>query len=291
MELLPRNEAILKRRFPEVLRRIREGSYEKSDYVWEKGALVKYSGTEGTRYIYGNRDPEGLIDRWVSSLNIQKGGCYACCGIGTGLHLEGLLKEASKDAHFFVVEKDLGWLKEVLSQYDISELLDDKRLTLSSGEVNEKMFHGLHEWHLHLLKDVGVILYAPLFEIGKSYYNKALKEFVRYLGAARNLHQTNIWDSGLWQETTFKNLKYFLKAPDVGVMRDVFKDLPVVLVAAGPSLDDSLDFLKKAKEKAVIVCVNSAYRTLIKNGIRPHITIAADPRERAMRGILLKGFI
>jgi hypothetical protein len=54
------------------------------------------------------------------------------------------------------------------------------------------------------------------------------------------------------------------------------KDVPAVIVAAGPSLDKNCRWLKLAERSMVIICVDTALKTLIKNGVRPHFVVALD---------------
>jgi hypothetical protein len=73
-------------------------------------------------------------------------------------------------------------------------------------------------------------------------------------------------------------------SPDVGELKDQFKDVPFILIGAGPSLDESIDFLKKVQDKAIIVASNSPYRKLINSGIRPHLVVTADPMKPTLAG-------
>jgi len=73
-------------------------------------------------------------------------------------------------------------------------------------------------------------------------------------------------------------------APDVGELKDKFQDIPFILVGAGPSLDESIDFLKQVQNKAIIVTSNSPFRKLINSGIRPHLVVTADPMEPTLAG-------
>ena len=77
-----------------------------------------------------------------------------------------------------------------------------------------------------------------------------------------------------------------MSAPDVSVLNNLLKGMPIVLIAAGPSLDESLEFLKSIKDRSILICVNTAFRALFKAGIKPHFTIAADPRDSTYNGYL-----
>lgn len=55
-----------------------------------------------------------------------------------------------------------------------------------------------------------------------------------------------------------------------------------VVVAAGPSLDSNVDFIKESKGKRIIIAVNTVVKRLIKEGIEPDIVAVIDPNEGIM---------
>lgn len=58
---------------------------------------------------------------------------------------------------------------------------------------------------------------------------------------------------------------------------------PFVLVAAGPSLDKNLAYLKDYQDKCVIICAEVILFKLIENGIRPDYVVTIDPSEQFTR--------
>ena len=62
-------------------------------------------------------------------------------------------------------------------------------------------------------------------------------------------------------------------------MRGAFRDIPVIICGAGPSLNHSFPFLKKMKEKALLFAGGSAITALGQQGISPHLGFAIDPNE------------
>ena len=48
--------------------------------------------------------------------------------------------------------------------------------------------------------------------------------------------------------------------------------------------DESIEFLRSAQDKAIIVASNSPYRKLINQGIKPHLVVTADPLSPTLAG-------
>ena len=53
-------------------------------------------------------------------------------------------------------------------------------------------------------------------------------------------------------------------------------DIPAIVVSAGPSLNKNIVELRKAKNKAFIVAVDTAVKPLVKAGIIPDLYVVVD---------------
>jgi len=74
-----------------------------------------------------------------------------------------------------------------------------------------------------------------------------------------------------------KNLEYIIKTRKVRYLKDRFKGYTGIIVGAGPSLDKNILYLNKIKNRAIIICVDTALKPLLKAGIQPHFIVVADP--------------
>lgn len=59
----------------------------------------------------------------------------------------------------------------------------------------------------------------------------------------------------------------------------------VIVVAAGPSLDDNLDFLRENLGKKTIIVVGTVFKKLLGQEIRPDMVVISDPQERTYQQI------
>ena len=53
-------------------------------------------------------------------------------------------------------------------------------------------------------------------------------------------------------------------------------DVPVVIVSGGPSLDKNIKLLPLCKDKAIIICVDSMLKKVMKLGIKPEFVVITD---------------
>lgn len=58
-----------------------------------------------------------------------------------------------------------------------------------------------------------------------------------------------------------------------------------VVIAAGPSLDETIDFIKESKRKRTIIAVGTVFKKLIEMDIIPDMVVVLDPQERTYKQI------
>lgn len=76
---------------------------------------------------------------------------------------------------------------------------------------------------------------------------------------------------------TIGNIPAIVGGSDVRALTDAFRGLPAVLVAAGPSLDNVIDDLRRTRSKAVVFATDTAFRSLLVNGLDPQFVVGLDP--------------
>ncbi|MGN4935622.1 6-hydroxymethylpterin diphosphokinase MptE-like protein [Aeromonas rivipollensis] len=64
-----------------------------------------------------------------------------------------------------------------------------------------------------------------------------------------------------------------------------YKELPVFIVGNGPSLDETIGYLKKYQDSAIIIACGSTVSALYKAGIKPDICVAVE-RTKSMADFL-----
>jgi hypothetical protein len=287
-KMLPKNEAVLKKRFPDAYIKIMEiGEKMPESFYYKdtsKGSQLFMVHGEYEYSPYGDSNPSKLIERWFANLNLVPESLYSLSGLGDGSHVRYFLENAGTGVNVLVAEKDPSLVRETLARFDLSDILSNERFLLGTGEPENQFFAPIQGAALTGVADINSLVYAPLHKVDEVYYDKVRNELVRQYLVIRPLMEVNVRTATNLQENTMRNLPHMINAPDVGELKDKFKDIPFILVGAGPSLDESVDFLREMQDKAIIVASNSPYRKLINNGIRPHLVVTADPMEPTLAG-------
>ena len=175
MRLLPKNEELLNSRFPHVFRRIIAVQNDLPNFdLSKKGAKfelsLKKEGHDIFPYGKGNEAP--LIQRWLKMIRVEPNNLYSITGFGLGHHVRAMLKKISPEHMVFVAEPNPRLLLEVFSQVDCSDILEDERFLLGTGEVDDDFFHPLQEAALMGVRNLLPTIYSPLHCIDEAYYDK-----------------------------------------------------------------------------------------------------------------------
>ena len=89
----------------------------------------------------------------------------------------------------------------------------------------------------------------------------------------RKISRNLIYDQ---QAHCFDNVGDHLRFPDISRIRNTMRGHSAILVAAGPDLENQLEFIRRNRSRALIISVNNALKPLVEAGIRPHLTVIND---------------
>jgi len=286
--MLKQNLDVLRARFPVVLQRILQiGSAQPESYSYDDSQSPPklYVKQGNTKYpAYGDLKKENLCKRWFGNLRLKSESLYVITGFGDGSHIRHFMNHSSKGTNFFVAEKEPSLLRETFARFDVSDILSNDRFMLGAGVCDDQFFKDLQGAAMLSVADVNSVIFSPFHKTDEAYYDKTRNEMVRQYLVIRPLMEVNLRTGINLQENTLENLPIMGSSPDIGELADKFQDVPFILIGAGPSLDESIDFLKKVQDKAIIVASNSPYRKLINSGIRPHLVVTADPMSPTLAG-------
>lgn len=82
----------------------------------------------------------------------------------------------------------------------------------------------------------------------------------------------------LWFRNSKRNISRSVVLESVNIYEKKAKNLPFVVLGAGPSLEKILPLLCELKNKVVTVCVDTALRACLRNNFEPDFIILTDPQ-------------
>ncbi|QQR81144.1 MAG: motility associated factor glycosyltransferase family protein [Deltaproteobacteria bacterium] len=204
-------------------------------------------------------------------------------GFGLGYILKELLNDFGQDAcHIAIVEHDLEVFWHALHIHDWADEIKGFRLEFFISMPLEELESALRIYmagqdRFSFHRTILPIYDKISMELSPNYY----LQFAEKLKLAANYYSINLLsppEEDTYQAFTnmIQNIPSSLDVPSMHLMQNAFKGFPGILVSTGPSLEGHLEFLKTVNNRAVIICADSALRTLIKNGIIPHFVASLE---------------
>lgn len=232
------------------------------------GALTLRVEREGKgKYYHSNKSPflEGLMlaNSWYS-YDYTK---YVIYGLGLGYHIDALalwdenidIEVYESDKNIYEICQRYGVLEELQKRPNVTVHYDSSFLELSARLENFQ-------------EDEVLVIHEPsLATLPTSSVKERMENyFVQYSSGQNQLKLLN----GNFRINTKK------VSENVDVLKDKIRGKNVYLVAAGPSLDKNYHQLKNVSANDVIISTGTAFRKLIKAGIRPDYVIEIDANRR-----------
>ncbi len=274
MKYLDHNISIIQYSNTPLFNKLTQIQTEEKDLTVSPSASGKITAQIDGKFIHSSRDPV------KEAKNITKHhlvpGVTTCVieGFGLGYYAEEVLL-ASATVQIIIIDPSLERFKQALAIRDLSALLASQQVTLLIGE-NAEVLAAI------LLKtnpgDIAVIRNRTLYMADTEYYKETESYISRYT-ARKQVNEATLKRFGqIWIRNLIYNMNIL---PESGALQDLenlFSPIPVLLLAAGPSLTAILPYLEELKEKLVIVAVDTVSEALVQYGITPDFLIVIDPQ-------------
>jgi hypothetical protein len=200
-------------------------------------------------------------------------------GFGLGYGAEAA-RTRFPDRPLLVIEPNTEVFRAALSSRDLSALLADRNIFLHVGSTAESLAPLLQS--LPLARP-GFMRLRPAVENDPGSY-RAAEEVVRSWLLRRDININTLNRFGrLWVRNLARNMGSFLEHPGVASLTGLFKGIPALVVAGGPSLDALSSSLLELSRHVLVIAVNTALKPCLEAGVEPDFTVVVDPQYWASR--------
>ncbi len=285
--LFVKNILAVEKRFPNLAERLKTIRLSKK-YLpvrAKSGGIVLNVFCNGKEYLLCSKyDPVKEASKLAATYDYAPTSDLVFSGFGCGYHILEVLKRKNSHGVIAVVEADIELFRHIIEYIDITPIVRDERIYLFVGESLNAVYDFLTNYALSILANsISLLEYPAAVRLAPSYY-EGLRKTVRdvYSWAKVNAN-TQISKSREFAGNVIANYGEMLENPGVASLFGLFKNIPVFVVSAGPSLDKNADYLKLVGDKGVIISVDSAFKGLVDRGIIPDIVVSIDFGERNKR--------
>ncbi|HHY91605.1 MAG TPA: motility associated factor glycosyltransferase family protein [Clostridiales bacterium] len=242
---------------------------------------LRYETEDGKRvYLHSQYNLQREWQMIEKDLDIgSKDAAYIVYGLGLGYHIKELKSRISSRSYIYVIEKNLDIVSTYMHTQDFSEIAmgniffffgnDEEILT----RINEKIFA------FNVMP-----LFGNLTNVILPSYRQIYGEWIhtiqkRILDAIRHAYfmlGNDMEDTIIGIKNNLENIDALLESPSIELLKDAYSNIPVIIVAAGPSLDKNIHELKHAQGKALIIATDAVLSTLKKHGVVPDGVVSIE---------------
>lgn len=242
-----------------------------------KKNLVKVKTKDIDTYLGSSFNHSREAERLFASCD-ENAGLVILLGIGN-LHLLSDIKKQFKELkHLIIVEPSIAIFNEIMKNISIRKIFSSFPTTNISIILNEEFEH-VNMFYRNFTSNspaesvavIAPVSYSRLFPL----YRNKISQFVETeAGQQKTSRVTRQFFRYMWHINEWRNLH--IDTARVSDLTSLFRKLPVIVVSAGPSLNNNIHLLKEVGNKAIIIAVGSAIKILHNKGIVPHLRFSIE---------------
>lgn len=206
-------------------------------------------------------------------------------GLGNGIFARALMEKMDDTSYLMIYEPSFDIFDHTLRNYDITDIISNERVLLFIEGINSDSFrrvsssftnitnlgsqiHCIHPRYDEIYAESAVKFYKDLKD---SYITERINT-----NTIKKLAKGNI-------DNLFNNMIYLRESSSLDAIKEKIPcDIPAIVVAAGPSVEENIENLKKVKGKAVIFAVDRIINYLLDHDVEPDFVVSIDPYKSVM---------
>ncbi|HWR45779.1 motility associated factor glycosyltransferase family protein [Sporomusa sp.] len=252
------------------------------DFSQVDGGVAEEFASNGSRDIYfchdekkyllhSSYDPIAEVNRIVHAVNKTKDYLFIVFGMGLGFHLLELKNKISQDTKVVIIEHNIDVVKYVLTHFDLSDIFKSGQFVLLFGDEQQigKMALYLPALNFYNLVHNIQVFTLPNYYVYGNQNMSALQNISKTLLNTVISFGNALDDQFVGFANMCHNTDAILKSNSVEEIKGKYKNVPAIIVAAGPSLDKNIQYLKEANGKALIIACDASMRACEKHGVQP----------------------
>ncbi|WP_288521792.1 6-hydroxymethylpterin diphosphokinase MptE-like protein [uncultured Brachyspira sp.] len=251
---------------------------KKSEYKIEKNADGFIIAYKNNRAVHSKYNIENECKRALEKINKNKN-LLIIYGYGLGYIIKYLIenienyfdKKILESLKIIVVVEDDYLFK--YSYYNIFNT-DKKNIFFIHAEDNIDYINKIVDYKN--INGVSLVLLPSLTKEEKDKANKFYEEILNNIEKEFSNIWTNLYFENIWTKNIILNSEYINKSSDISVFKNAFNGFNALLICPGPTLINYIEKIKTHRKNLIIICVDTSYSVLCKNGIIPDFIITVD---------------
>ena len=208
------------------------------------------------------------FEQSISSYNKDISDVFLIYGFATGDHIK-YIRNKYPDNMIVVYEPN----RELTDKYikKIKWIIDDKNITILSCD-KETLINTLkktiNEFNYKNSEFMFFSNYRDIYKEESKEYFEIVNNFITSLQMDLN---TKLKFQQRWFSNTIKIIPYVLKSCPADLYKNEFKNIPAVIVSAGPSLSKNIKKLKQVQNNRLILTGGRTLKALVEWKVKPDL--------------------
>lgn len=220
----------------------------------------------------------------LDTVPADSGGLAVVVGMGLGYGALLLMRERPVLEKLVILEPSEDLFYYAMQAVDLTPLFQSEKVVLCIGNIDWEFFKDTVR-SLAAHTDTYILRHQPSFAWKNELYKDTDQTAFGILNEL-NVAGGTATEYGLtFLENRLQNLTLARHSHPLAVLKDAFRGVPAVLVSSGPSLDESLPYLKTVADKCVLIAVDGALAPLLKENIVPDFVTAIDIKESSFEKV------
>lgn len=251
-----------------------------------EGRQVLYVINDGRQYQLDSLyESETMLTDWYSYMQND---CFVkqfvLFGFGNGMYVRKIIQECKDKYEIFVIELSITIFKEALQSFDVTDIFSNSRVQLYIEGLSEEEWSDFLYDHVDFSSLQGLLWgkymnYQVLFPTKEKQYFESIQLITNAILSSRHVQERY---GRTYYTNIFSNYPKFLHSYSLlSLYRNLPKNIPAVIVAAGPSLGKNIQELKQMKGKCLMIAADSALPALLKENIIPDLYVSVDGQKNS----------
>ena len=249
--------------------------------------LLKEARTEGEYFLEKNSRPycstiapKKQAERLVLEKKIKDNHLIIVLGCGNP-HLLELLNSIMREGQILIMVDENPGVVQILWEKFLLKILEKAGRHIFGGEASLSLLYNYVE-SLPIENLTGVLFFRNPTDnqFHKEYYQSLEERISKLFSSKMSDLLTKFEFERIWVKNTICSiLRYSEKSSPrfpINILENKIREIPAILVSAGPSLRSQCSFLKSIRDKVFILSCDTSLKVLIKFGIIPDGVMTLD---------------
>ncbi|CAJ1317869.1 motility associated factor glycosyltransferase family protein [Paenibacillus nuruki] len=242
-------------------------------HVAQKMLVIESDDIKDKKFV---QEPWDKDENWLEAVrgSVEDLNIIFVYGFGQGLGIADLL-EMYPNRWLFVYEPDEQAFLNSMKEYDFRELLNHPNLQwVSVGETQLNMLFYLVCSYMN--QEMAFVALRHYLDNDMDVLREVKEDFKEYNITFNSNKLTQQFFQEDWLRNGLYQMASMLFTPALEELQGQFKGGTAVVISSGPSLQEDIEWITRLKPHALIIAAGSSIQALVKNGIRPHLTVVMD---------------